>query len=135
MFMIFSHYRPLWDYFVTSFLLQKLPLRTLFPPVLNLWFFSLWYNHIQIHLYYAATEHLTVAGEDSQLLWLFTFQSHDHKFYIRLQRSAGLLCCPKVSHPLSLHHCYFSCLCKCRYLIYRSNRIEIKAQTLQSTKS
>ena len=56
------------DYFVTSFLLQKPPLRTLFPPVLNLWFFFLLYNHIQIHLYYAATEHLTVAGEDSQLL-------------------------------------------------------------------
>lgn len=57
------------------------------------------------------------------------------QFYMRLQRSAGLLCCPKVSHPLNLHHCYFLCLCKCCYLIYRSNRIEIKSQTSQNTKS
>lgn len=90
---------------------------------------------LQSHPNPSATEHLTVAEEDSQLLWLFTFQSHDHTFYMKLQRSAGLLYCPKVSHPLRLHRCCYLGLPKCCYLFYRSNRIEIKAQTLQSTKS
>ena len=90
---------------------------------------------LQSHPNPSATEHLTVAEEDSQLLWLFTFQSHDHKFYMGLQRSAGLLYCPKVSHPLSLDHCCYLCLHKYCYPFYRSNRIEIKPQTLQSTKS
>lgn len=76
-----------------------------------------------------------MAGEDSHYSDCSPSRVMTTNYDIRLQRSAGSLCCPKAGHP-SVFTTATKAFLQMFHPTHRSKaRTEIKAQTLQSTKS
>lgn len=123
-----------------SFYSKSLPLRTLFPPVLIPWLSLFCITSVTTTSNTPSTLYCNWAsGSGWRLTSMLTVHPPESwpQILNEPQRSEGLPHCPKPTHPLYPHHCFFYVFSNVdtSFMGATGYKSKIKAQTLQNIKS